>query len=116
MHSIQRVDKGLVLRSTDPGNQIELNFLAAPYNTLAIQHSIDCEQAYLSFVPFEHQLGEIIRVRVRLVGQRLRVWVNGRSLVDGEYPFRVTAGRVGVAVISDLGYSVFDNVRVEVLR
>lgn len=116
MHSIQRVDKALVLRSTDPGNQIELNFLTAGYNVLAIQHSIDCVQEYLSFVPFEHQLGEIIKVRVRLVGQRLQVWVNGSPLVDGEYPVRITAGRVGVAVISDLGYSVFDNVRVDVLR
>ena len=116
MHSIQRVDKGLVLRSTDPGNQIELNFLAAPYNVLAVQHSIDCVQEYLSFVPFEHQLGEIIKVRVRLVGQRLQVWVNGSSLVDAEFPVRTTAGSVGMVVITELGYSVFDNVHVEVLR
>ena len=120
MRSIQRVDKGLILRSSSPGNQIELNFLADGYNALAIQQVTNCRlQVYevLFGIPaLRHELGEIIEVRVKLVGQRLQVWSKGQLVLDGLFPFRMTPGSVGVSVITDLGYSVFDNVRVDVLR
>lgn len=116
MRSIQRVDKGIILRSIDPSNQIELNILAAPYNILYIGQLIDCQSQQYYSVPIEHQLGEVIKVRVRLVGQRLMIWVNGRSILDGEFPFFMRQGAVGMTVITDLGYAVFDNVRVDVLR
>jgi hypothetical protein len=116
MRSIQRVDKGIILRSTSPENQIELNFLADGFNLLIVQHLIDCQLTLLHAVGVPHQLGEIIRVRARLVGQRLQVWVNGRQVLDGLFPFRTARGAVGMSVITDLGYSVFDNVRVDVLR
>jgi hypothetical protein len=116
MRSIQRVDKGIILRSVDSATQIELNLLAAPYNVLYIGELINCQSQQFYAVPLEHQLGEVIEVRVRLVGQRLQLWMNGRSIVDGEFPFTVRRGKVGMTVITDLGYAVFDNVRVDVLR
>jgi hypothetical protein len=122
MRSIQRVDKGVILRSTSSGNQIELNFLADPYNALAIQEVVNCQLRIYrilggtAIAAINHELGEVIHVRIKLVGQRLQVWMKGQLVVDGLFPFRATRGAVGVSVITDLGYSVFDNVRVDVLR
>jgi hypothetical protein len=122
MRSIQRVDKGVILRSTSPGNQIELNFLADPYNALAIQEVVNCElRIYqilsgIGIAGIHHELGEIVNIRIRLAGQRLQVWMKGQLVLDGSFPFRATRGSVGLSVITDLGYSVFDNVRVNVLR
>jgi hypothetical protein len=122
MRSIQRVDKAVVLRSSSPGNQIEVNFLAQPYNALAIQEVVNCEQTIYEILSgfdipaINHELGEIIDVRLRLEGRRLQVWMKGRLVVDRVFPFQATRGSTGVAVITDLGYSVFDNVRVDVLR
>jgi hypothetical protein len=120
MRSIQRVDKAVILRSTSPGNQIEVNFLADGYNALAIQQVSNCQltvyQVLFGMPGLRHELGEIIDVRIKLVGQRLQVWSKGQLVLDGLFPFRVTQGSVGVGVITDLGYSVFDNVRVDVLR
>jgi hypothetical protein len=122
MRSIQRVDKGLILRSTSPGNQIELNFLAHPYNALAIQEVTNCQLTIYEILSgfdiaaINHELGEVINVRARLVGRRLQIWMKGQLVVDRSFPFRATHGSVGVSVITDLGYSVFDNVRVDVLK
>lgn len=120
MRSIQRVDKAVILRSTSSANQIALNFLAYPFDALAIQQVSNCQLTiyqYLVDIPaIHHEFGEIVDVRVRLVGQRLQVWMKGQLVLDSLFPFRVTRGSVGVGLIPDLGYSIFDNVRVQVLK
>jgi hypothetical protein len=42
--------------------------------------------------------------------------MKGRLVVDRVFPLQATRGSTGLAVITDLGYTVFDNVRVDVLR
>jgi hypothetical protein len=42
--------------------------------------------------------------------------MKGQLIVDRSFPFKGTHDSVGVSVITDLGYSVFDNVRVDVLK
>jgi hypothetical protein len=120
MRSIQRVDKAVILRSTSSANQIALNFLAYPFDALAIQQISNCQLTIfqvLGGIPaLHHEFGEIVDVRVKLVGQRLQVWMKGQLVLDGLFPFRVTRGSVGVGLIPDLGYSIFDNVRVDVLK
>ena len=119
MRSEQRVDKGIVLRSTGPGDQIELNFLAAPYNVLAVQELVACQFVLLEFpAQIPHQVGQTIDVRAKLVGDRLMVWIDGELVVDQSFPFQAKSGSVGLAVISSdgtpesAGITAFDNVQV----
>lgn len=117
MRSQQRVDKGIVLRSTGPGDQIELNFLAAPYNVLAVQELVACQFVLLEFpAQIPHQVEQTLDVRVKLVGDRLLVWIDGEPVVDRTFPFQAKSGSVGLAVISSDGFSAgitaFDNVQV----
>ena len=43
MRSEQRVDKGIILRSTGLGDQIALNFRADPFNDLVVQELAGCQ-------------------------------------------------------------------------
>jgi hypothetical protein len=115
MRSMERVDKGIVLRSSGPGEQIELNFRAAPFNDLAVQEISGCVQQVLSFDPLPHEMGQTIDVQVRLVGNILKVWMDGELVLERCYDFRASSGAVGLAVI-DGGVSAFDNVQVDVLN
>ena len=115
LRSQQRVDKGIVLRSTGPGEQIELNFRADPFNDLVVQEVVACNLELLSFDPIPHQMGQTIEVQVRLIGDVLEVWIDGELVLSRCYDFRATSGSVGLAVIDD-GVSAFDNVQVDVLN
>jgi len=117
MRSIQRVDKGIILRSTAAGDQIELNFRASPsFSDLIVQELAGCQFNFLDAVALPHEMGQVLHVHARLVGQRLTVWVDGRLVFDRSLPFQAKHGGVGLAVITDHGVSAFDNVRVKSLR
>lgn len=115
MRSLERVDKGIVLRSTGPSDQVELNFRAAPFSDLVVQEVIACDLHLLSFDPLPHEMGQTIDVQVRLVGNILKVWMDGELVLERCYDFRASSGAVGLAVIND-GVSAFDNVQVDVLN
>ena len=117
MRSIQRVDKGIILRSTSAGDQIELNFRASPFfSDLIVQELVGCQFTFLESAHIPHEVGEVLPVRIRLVGRRLTVWVKERVVLDRSLPFQAKRGGVGLAVITDHGVSAFDNVRVKVLE
>jgi hypothetical protein len=69
----------------------------------------------LSFDPIPHEMGQIIEVQVRLVGNVLQVWIDGELVLNRCYDFQARSGSVGLAVI-DGGVSAFDNVQVDVLN
>lgn len=121
MTSLSRVDKMLILRSTDPANHIELNFRAERPNEfpadLFVVEKYNCEIVFITpefSVPIpQHLIGQTIHVRTLLVGNRLTVWVNGSQVVDQSFPFsNQKAGNVGLGVIVPEGITAFDNVRV----
>jgi hypothetical protein len=117
MRSIQRVDKGVILRSTSAGDQIELNFRASPFfSDLVVQELVGCQFNFLESATVPHEMGEVLQVRIRLVGKRLTVWAKQQLVLDRVLPFQARHGGVGLAVITDHGVSVFDNVRVKVLK
>jgi hypothetical protein len=115
MRSQQRVDKGIILRSTGPGDKIALNFRADPFNDLVVQELGACQ-----FIVFDsntripHQMGQTIDVRIKLVGDHLAVWVDDQLVLDRSFPFHATSGSVGLVVIDD-GVTAFDNVQVALL-
>jgi len=119
MTSLDRVDKGLILRSAGPGDQIELNFRAErpddyPADVI-VQEISGCERTLYTpefSVIIPHQVGQTIHVRVRLVGSQLTVWIDGALILDDAFPFASRQGRLGVAL---LGVAQFDNVAVRVL-
>jgi len=113
MRSQQRVDKGIVLRSTGPGDQIELNLRADPYNDLVVQELAACQFVLLEFAAqIPHQMQQAIDVHAKLVGDRLVVWIDGDLVLDRSFPFQAKSGSVGLAVIRDDGITAFDNVQV----
>jgi hypothetical protein len=122
MRSIQRVDKAIILRSTSPENQIELNFRADPFGDMYVQELVDCEgnPNIPEFrVPIPHQVGETIHVRAKLIGNHLQVWIDGSMVLDRSFSFVNTTGRVGLGVINDEfgeGITAFDNVQVNDTR
>lgn len=116
MRSQQRVDKGIVLRSTSPTDQIELNFRADPFNDLVVQELAACQFIMLEFVAqIPHQVGQTIDVRVKLIGDLLCVWIDGELVLSRRFPFRATSGSIGLAAIN-AGITAFDNVQVDVLN
>ena len=119
MTSLDRVDKGLILRSAGPGDQIELNFRAERPDEypadLIVQEISACERTLYTpefSVIIPHQVGQTIHVRARLVGSQLTVWMDGALVLDEAFPFASRQGRLGVAL---LGVAQFDNVAVRVL-
>lgn len=107
------VDKGIVLRSTGPGDQIELNFRADPYNDLVVQELSACQFILLEFSAYiPHQREQTLDVHTKLVGDRLLVWIDGELVLDRSFPFQATSGSVGLAVIGPDGTTTFDNVQV----
>jgi len=122
MTSVARVDKGVILRSTGPDNQIELNFRAARPDgfpaDLIVQEVSDCRRTLLTpefsvLIP-QHDVGQRIHIRIRLVGNQLTVWIDGTQVLDGSFPFVNGSGQLGLGVI-DGGLATFDNVSVRVL-
>jgi hypothetical protein len=124
MRSIERVDKYIVLRLTKPfDNQIAVNFRAERPGEfpadLIVQEVIGCE-FILHTAEFEvlippHQVGETIHVRVKLIGNRVQVWIDNHLVLNRSFPFAATTGRMGLAVIEG-GITAFDNVQVHVLK
>ncbi len=114
MKSIERVDKIIILRSADSGSQIELNFRANPFGDLIVQERVNCEGFIYTpefSVPIPHQVGQTIHVRLKLIGQKLSVWIDDVLVLDRTFNFKNTkAGQGGVAVI-DAGKAEFDNVK-----
>lgn len=123
MGSIERVDKAIILRSTDPNNQIELNFRAerpgAYPSDLIVQELVDCtliwHTAEFEILLPPHQMRETIHVRARLVGNRLQVWVDGQQVLNRSFEFTAVRGQVGLAAVQG-GITHFDNVQVHVLK
>ena len=115
--SLVGVNKFVVLRSTDPDNQIELNFRAERPGAfpadLIVQEKAACafflHTPEFSVLTPPHQVGQTIRVRVRLTGDRLQVWTDGVQVLDRTFPFSARAGRAGVGVYLDA--AAFDNVQ-----
>lgn len=117
MASIERVDKIVVLRSADPDNQIEVNFRAERPGEfpadLIVQERSQCAFTLLTpefsvLIP-PHQVGQTIHVRVQLVHDRLRVWIDGTLVLNRSFPFSERTGALGVDVIGG-GVTAFDNV------
>ena len=117
MRSQQRVDKGIVLRSTSPTDQIELNFRADPFNDLVVQEIAACQFILLEFVAqIPHLVGQTIDVRAKLIGDLLCVWIDGELVLSRRFPFQATSGSMGLAAIRHGGVTAFDNVQVDVLN
>src|SRR5262249_36446243 len=120
MTSLVQVDKLIVLRSTGRGDQIELNFRARRPGAfpadLVVQEWSGCTFSLLT-QEFEvltpvgaDEVGQTVRVRVRLTGSRLHVWMNGIEVLDRTFSFaNEETGSVGLAVLST-GTTAFDNV------
>jgi hypothetical protein len=103
MQSVERLDKTLVLRATDPSNRIELNFRGDPINDLMVQELRDCvlvSHTVEGEIPVAHG-ADMIAVDVTLRGEHLTVVVDGAVVVDRTFPFPVRQGQVGVAVIEN---------------
>lgn len=121
MRSVGGVDKGVILRSADPMNEIELNFRAARPNAypadLVVQEVTNGSQSFHVgefAVLIPHDVGQTIHVRARLVGSQLTVWMNGAIVLDSSFAFAIRSGRVGVGVPAG-EVAAFDNVGVHVL-
>ena len=123
MKSIQRVDKLLVLRSVNPGNQIELNFRAERPGAFAadliVQERTNCHfilhtPEFSVLIP-PHQVGQTIHTRTLLIGRRVLVWIDNVLVLNRLFPIAVRKARIGLGVIEQ-GVTAFDNVKVHVLR
>ena len=123
MTSLTGADKLLVLRSVDPSNQIELNLRAARPGAypadLIVQERTAC-QLILHTPEFAvrippHHVGQPIHVRVLLIDNHLRVWIDGVAVLNQTFPFAVQTGRVGLSV-SEGSVTAFDHVNVQVLK
>ena len=119
MTSLTGVDKGVILRSAGPENQLELNFRAERPGAfpadLVVQEIANCARTFhvpefAVFIP--HQVGQTVHVRIRLIGSQLTVWMDGATVLDHAFPFAERTGQVGVAV---QGVTAFDNVSARVL-
>ena len=115
--SLVGVNKFVVLRSTDSDNQIELNFRAERPGAfpadLIVQEKV--ASAFILHTPEfsvltpPHQVGQTIRARIRLTGDRLQVWTDGVQVLDRTFPFSARTGRAGVGVYLDK--AAFDDVQ-----
>lgn len=115
LRSLERVDKVLVLRASDPSNRIELNFRADPLNDLIVQELVDCELVYHTAegeIPLPHAMEDTLEIDVELRGDRLIVMRDGELVVDRAFDFANAEGDVGVAVIEG-GVTSFDSVWIE---
>lgn len=113
--SFNKLDKGIVLRSSGPGDQIELRLQG---DAVAIRELKDCQIVLdqIRYFPVRYRTDVMTRYRISLAGNYLRVWVNDRLVAEaGDFSFVATRGAIGVAVIEG-ARAAFDNVRVNVLR
>lgn len=134
MTAIRSPDKVIVLRSRSAGrDRIELNFRSnfvfedvAQGGDLYISALVNCEQ--VTYVPvgtilIPHAIGQAIVADVQLVGRRLTVAVDGRTVFDDTLPiaydggptsFPTEPGTAGFAAFRD-GITRFDDFLVDVL-
>ena len=108
--------RAFVLRSTGPGNQIEL-YIVGEQSAVLVQELRNCQptiQQWLYF-PVRFRSKVTAHFRAQLLGDYLRVWMNDHLYIEFELPFTSTRGAVGVGV-SDGESAAFDNVRIDVLR
>ena len=108
--------RAFVLRSTGPGNQIEVNIIGEQ-SAVFVQELRNCQptiQQWLYF-PVRFRSNVTAHFRAQLLGDYLRVWMNDHLYIEHELPFASTRGAVGLGV-PDGESAAFDNVRIDVLR
>jgi hypothetical protein len=134
MTSLTRPDKVLVLRAQPSGDRIELNFRS--YYMDGQQYGGDfiistltaCTQTLFVLpgaIPVPQYDNQAVAVDVQLIGQKLTVMVDGKSIYDGTPTATAVdggasqllsaPGRVGFGVFYD-GEVAFDDLIVEVLK
>lgn len=122
MTSLDRVDKGFVLRWIGPNDGIWLGFrglesfiIEGLASDLTVAEAVDGKP--MLFTPshtipiLSHDLGDTIHVCAVLVGQRLTVDVDGQRVLDREFPVQVRAGAAGVHALA-ANLAAYDNVRI----
>lgn len=119
MTSLEREDKGIVLRWLGPNDGIWLGFRGRDADSdLTVAQAVKGTPTLLTpefSVPIPaHDIGDTIHICATLVGQRLRVEVDEERVLDRTFPFRVRAGAVGVHALAD-NLVTYDNVRVDPL-
>lgn len=134
MTAIKAPDKVIVLRSRPGGNRIELNFRAnfvfdgiAQGGDLYVSALIDCtnvEYVPVGTILIPHAIGQAIVADVQLIGRRLTVAVDGKTVFDETLPrpseagavsFPTQAGKVGFAAFLD-AVTQYDDLLIEVLK
>ncbi len=134
MTSMTRPDKVLVLRAQPSGDRIELNFRSYYIDgqqlggDFIISTLSSCNQTLFVLpgaIPIPQYDYQPIEVDVQLVGQKLTVAVDGKTIYDdtpiatgvdgGTSQLLSTPGRVGFGVFYD-GEVAFDDLVVEVLK
>jgi hypothetical protein len=123
MKSKQMVDKLVILRSVDRGNQIELNFRAERPGSypadLIVQQFNNCQFELLTpefsvLIP-PHQIDQKIHVKVQLIERRLTVWIDNIKVLEKMFPsLSLRSGGFGIGIIQT-GITEFDNVNVKSL-
>lgn len=121
MTALERPDKGVVLRWRGPKDGIWLGFRGRESedypSDLTVEQAIRGVPTLLTpefSIPIDvHDIGDTIHACATLVGQRLRVVIDGRRVLDRSFPFQVRAGAVGVHALAD-NLVAYDNVRVTV--
>lgn len=115
MAAMERVDKVVLLRSKDAQNRLQLNFRALTndgnYGDLMVQETRGCVFTVLTQegeIAIPHEMGEKIDVEIWLSGVRLKVAVDGHTVLDRDFAINVESGAVGLGVI-DHATSVFDD-------
>ena len=122
MTSLDRADKGFVLRWIDPNDGIWLGFrglesfiIEGLASDLTVAEAVEGKP--MLFTPSHtiaipsHDLGDTIHVCAVLVGQRLTVDVDGQQVLDREFPVQVRAGGAGVHALA-ANLAAYDNVRI----
>ncbi|MET0658911.1 MAG: hypothetical protein ABW110_12215, partial [Steroidobacteraceae bacterium] len=99
--SLQGIDKALVLRSSSPGNQIELRLVGGADNAVFVRELRDCELTLnqVLFFPERWNANVTQQFRAWLLGNYVRVWLNERLVAEFELPFTLERGAVGLGVV-----------------
>jgi hypothetical protein len=105
------------VRDRAGGRQVRLTVGAAGPGAfpadLIVQEKVAC--AFILHTPEfsvltpPHQVGQTIRARIRLTGDRLQVWTDGVQVLDRTFPFSARSGRAGAGVYLDK--AAFDDVQ-----
>lgn len=104
----RRVNSGVFLRA-DPGKYrgFEVQIYSPPWAVYPTGSIYGATRADLE----EDTEGRWARMRIRVRGRRVRVWVNGRQVAEGEMPAAAPAkGKIGFQIHSDQGTVRFRDV------